>query len=64
MNMHPSLYYFLPACALLFVFLPLTWMRVRAGMRPNGWTYLTWAFAAFMFCYSMVMGVIALRQAG
>lgn len=64
MNMHPAFYYFLPAFVLLFVFVPLTWMRVRAGRRPNRWTYLTWVFVAFMFVYSIVMGVGILRQAG
>jgi hypothetical protein len=64
MNMPPAFYYFFPAFVLVFVFVPLSWMRVRAGIRPNRWTYLKWALVAFTFVYCIVMGVLALRQAG
>lgn len=62
MNMHPAFYYFLPAAALLLVYAPLTWMRLRAGVRPTRWTYVVWAMVAAMFVYSMVKGVLALQQ--
>lgn len=62
MNMHPAFYYFLPAAALLLVYVPLTRMRLRAGVRPTRWTYVVWFMVAAMFVYSMVMGVLALQQ--
>lgn len=63
MNMPPAFYYFFPAAVLLLVYAPITWTRVRAGVRPTRWTYLTWVFAAAIFVYAVVKGVLSLQQA-
>lgn len=63
MNMPPAFYYFFPAAVLLLVYVPLARARVRAGVRPTRWTYLTWAFVVVMFVYAVVKGVLVLQQA-
>ena len=62
MNMPPAFYYFFPAAVLLLVYVPLARARVRAGVRPTRWTYLTWVLVAAMFVYAVVMGVLALQR--
>lgn len=62
MNWSAGLLHILPALVLVLAFVPIAWLRLRSGRRPNRWTWLAWTMVAAMVTYSLVLGVLAMLR--